>query len=564
MMIMMDAGTSESPPDRDDETAGVQMGGHGGGSQVTGVSTATRASVGLPLADSLVGAAGQGPEGVKVIRLRREDDMAILQAKMDAMGGRRGVLVVPGGSRLLRREVDFARLRRWVDLRGMSVALVSYAPRVRSLARRYGFPVFGSIARAQRKARSMTLNRKVRHPSGRRALRRPYGASRGWEEGLLLLILILGIALLGLGGALLVWPEATIVVSPAGMALEQQVQLTADPSIELVDQEAAEIPARVVQTEIKGEAKVSTLAREDAPDAKATGEVVFVNRTNEPVEVPAGTVVATSSGTTIKFATTEGVSLAPGVGSVGRARIEALDPGPSGNVGPFLINRVADAALALKVRVANEQPTAGGSVKQVGVVTAADRERLRSMLLQRLRQEALARLESELGPREFLPVESVSVAVLDEVYDHLLGEATDFLGMTMRVRARGIAFDLTQAQKITRAAVERSVPDGHVLQPGSFHAEVVQAEMIAPTPDEGQYMSRVRLLMKARGRTEATVTPGRVVTLVQGRSVADARARLEANLPLKSRPLLSVDPEWWDRVPWFPFRIRVIIASEEA
>jgi hypothetical protein len=281
------------------------------------------------------------------------------------------------------------------------------------------------------------------------------------------------------------------------------------------------------------------------------------------VEIPAGTVLATSSGTTIKFVTTQPTSLAAGMMATARAPIEALNPGPSGNVGPFLINRVADPALSLKIRVANEQPTQGGSVKQVGVVTAADKERLRSMLLQRLHQEALARLGAGLSAEEFLPVESISVVAMDETYDHLLGEPTDFLGMTMRVHAEGIAFDLAQAQGVARAALEEGVPEGHALLPESFHAEVAQARVLPPDPDGGQYTSRADLVMKVRGRTEATITAGRVIPLIQGRPLPEAQSRLLASLPLKQAPQLSVDPEWWTRVPWLPFRIRVIVVSEE-
>jgi len=371
----------------------------------------------------------------------------------------------------------------------------------------------------------------------------------------------MGAALAGAGGALLVWPQATITVVPEGGTLERQVQLTADSSIDLVDDVKMEIPARVIRTEIKGQAQVSTLAREDAPDAKAAGQVVFINRTDEPVEVPVGTVVATSAGTTIRFVTLETATLPAGVGSVSQAGIEALDPGPSGNAGPFLINRVSDAALALRVRVTNERPTEGGSVKQVGVVTVADRQRLRAMMLQQLHQEAHAKLESELDPEEFLPIESVSITVLDETYDHLLGEATDFLGMTMRVQAGGVVFDPIQARAVARAVLERAIPVGRTLHQESFYAEVVQADMVDPDPDEEPSPS-VRLVMKARGWSEAVITPGRVISLVQGKSIPDAVAELRSGLPLRDPPLLSVEPEWWDRVPWLPFRIRVIVASE--
>jgi len=504
---------------------------------------------------------------VAVIHLARGDDMAVLQAKLRAVPQRQAVLVVPGGTCLLRREVDFALLCHCVAAQGLALALVSYDPQVRTLARRSGFPVSGSVGRAQKKARPLTrrmANGRWRMAGESRGNRPVAPTARGgWEEWLLLLVLILGAALAGAGGALLVWPQATVTLVPAGGTLEQQVQLTADPSIELVDVEAAEIPARLIRTEIKGQAQVSTLAREDAPDARATGQVVFVNRTSEPVEVPQGAIVATSMGTTIKFATVEEAILAAGVGSAVRVGIEALDPGPSGNVGSFLINRVADASLALKVRVANEQSTEGGSVRQVGVVTVADKERLWATLLQQLQQQACARLEAELAPQEFLPVESISVVVLDGTYDHLLGEVADFLGMTMRVRAQGVAFDLAQAQRVARAVLERAVPAGRALQPGSFHAEVAQAAM-AMSDSEEERSPRVQVVMKARGWTEAIIIPGRVIALVQGKPIPEATAGLRASLPLKEPPLLSVEPEWWDRVPWLPFRIQVVVTSEGA
>lgn len=503
---------------------------------------------------------------VATIHLGRDDDMAIVQAKLGAASHfGKAVLVVPGGSRLFRREVDFARLRRWVAGKGLTVVLVSHDPRVRTLARRHGLPISRFVGRAQRRARSFTGRkgggRSTPSRSGYQSLVNP-SSRGGWEEWLLLLVLIVGAAVMGAGGALLVWPQATVTVVPQGGILEQQVQLTANTSAEIVDEETMEIPARLVRGEIKGQAQVSTLAYQDAPDAKATGRVVFVNRTNEPVEIPAGSLVATSTGTTIRFATVERATLQAGVGSVVQVDIEALDPGPSGNVAPFLINRLGDAVLSLRVRVTNEQATEGGSVKQVGMVTAADKERLQIMLLQQLQQEAHARLEAELVPDEFLPIESVSVDVLDETYDHLLGEATEFLGMTMRVRAQGVVFDLDQARSIARAVLERAVPNSRTLLRESFYAEVMEA-MVVGAGDDDETFPSVQLVMKARGWTEASIAPERVIRLVQGRTVPDAVAQLQAKLPLEEPPLLSVEPDWWDRVPWLPFRIRVIVVSEK-
>ena len=133
----------------------------------------------------------------------------------------------------------------------------------------------------------------------------------------------------------------------------------------------------------------------------------------------------------------------------------------------------------------------------------------------------------------------------------------------MRVQAEGVVFDPTQARGIARAVLEDAVPDGRALRADSFYAEIVGAEMLDPDPSEEQ-SSRVQLVMKSRGWTEAVITPGRVISLVQGKPIPAAVAALRSGLPLREPPLLSVEPDWWDRVPWLPFRIRVVVTSERA
>ena len=70
------------------------------------------------------------------------------------------------------------------------------------------------------------------------------------------------------------------------------------------------------------------------------------------------------------------------------AEIEALEPGPVGNVAAATISVVETAPLRGKIRVINENPTQGGGVRQVGVVTRADMDRLKAQLLQQLQQRA--------------------------------------------------------------------------------------------------------------------------------------------------------------------------------
>ena len=229
---------------------------------------------------------------VNVINLAAGDDMAMVLARLRAMTPGQAAVVVPGESRLFKKEAEVALLHRFATDRGLSLALVTRDPNVRGLARRHSVPASASLARAQAKARALTgsghpapagrvhvpalgqLLRDRRHNltavKGNERLRKASGGSRrGWEDWLLLLVLILGAGLAWAGAMLLVWPQATVTVIPAGEPLERQIQVTADTVIELADEGEAQIPARPVRTEIKGQAQVSTLARQDAPDAKA-------------------------------------------------------------------------------------------------------------------------------------------------------------------------------------------------------------------------------------------------------------------------------------------------------
>lgn len=96
------------------------------------------------------------------------------------------------------------------------------------------------------------------------------------------------------------------------------------------------------------------------------------------------------------------------------------------------ISRI-DGGLGLSLRVINQQGLGGGTVRQGGVVTQADEERLRVTLQQQLEQKAYQRLSEELNEGEFVPPESVETFVMSLVFDSFTDKAKDSLGVTMRL-----------------------------------------------------------------------------------------------------------------------------------
>ena len=145
-----------------------------------------------------------------------------------------------------------------------------------------------------------------------------------------------------------------------------------------------------------GRGEIATTGREFEPSTKATGDVVFVNRTGSEVAIPAGTVVSTATGDNVGFITTSDGKVAPG----GRAYdlpIEAQLPGVDGNVPAGMITDV-EGSLALYLVVSNESDTTGGNSSEVAVVTDDDKSRLQAQLFEELKQQAFNKLTENLAP----------------------------------------------------------------------------------------------------------------------------------------------------------------------
>jgi hypothetical protein len=303
--------------------------------------------------------------------------------------------------------------------------------------------------------------------------------------------------------------------------------------------------------------QTATVALRDAPDAPSTGTITFVNQVAEDREILPGAVVRTSSGTTVRFRTVTTATLSAQIGSRAQAEIEALEPGPVGNVAALTINAVETTALRGKVAVINEAPTQGGGVKQVGVVTRADMDRLRAQMLQQLQERAYGELQEQVTEFEFVPAESLSIEVLAEVYDQFLEAEADVLHLDMRILATGTAVDKTQAELFVSQALEEKIPATYELR----------SEDILFVMSEDVQMNGRSVIVSASASADLVVevTPRDVRSAVSGLRLEEATKTLKESFALDAPPVVVVGPEWikrfaWlDRVPFLGYRIQVVV-----
>ena len=509
---------------------------------------------------------GKNTNLVQIIHLQPADDTAVIRDELRRAQGKRVVLVVPTDCHALERERDLRLLARYAVTFDLDVAIVTDNSATRRLARQTGYSVYADTRQAQsaqkwsthwRPPERVPLKRRTRrgrHSDPTMSRRPLFSPSDGPDvppsrlDRLLTVGLFAILIVLLVGGTLLVAPSAEVFLVPATQAVSVRVPVQADPDVERIDYEAGKIPARVVNFSLEGNADVATTGRRDVADARAQGQVVFINRTGAPVTVPQGTVVRASSGTPVRFRVIEDTRLPPGFGQRAVAAIEAVDPGPRGNVDVLVINRV-EGPLALSVEVVNNQPTSGGGVKQVAVVTNADKQGLRQLLLARLRQEGITALHKQLEEGDFLPDETISVSVEREIFDKAVDEQAQILHLSLRVELRGIVVSDVAAASLGKQALHAQTPDRYELRDETIEYRRGPIERF-----EGNVMF---FTMEVAGNAVANIDARAVRKSISGQSVTDARAALIQQFPLASDPGIRITPSWIRHVPWLSFRVFV-------
>jgi hypothetical protein len=499
----------------------------------------------------------------EVINLEANDTSAAIRERVRNSQADRVLLVAPAGCPGLDNLVDLKLLSRYAAASDKDVALVIRDRDLREQATSLGFRAFSSAAWAQRAKwwqggdrLANTADAAPRRGGLRRGVRPPPSAASVGLGGyaILALAFVAMLALLGTMGAVFV-PTAKVTIQPVVYPVRTELTVQASPDLEDIDFINIRVPARVVEIEVVGSHELETTALRDEPEARASGEVVFTNRRSEATTIFSDTIVATSTGTTIRFRTTAEITVPPGSGSRGRAPIVAMEPGPSGNVPAYSINRV-EGPLDRQVNVINVEPTAGGGMSQVRYVTPADKEQLRELSLHNLREQGYRALSAQLSGAEMLPPESLAAVVLSETYDKFPGEVGDYLNLHMRALVRGTVLDREDVELLGLRLLQIEVREG-------FQLLADETEVHIDEITDLQYDGTLTMNLTARGSSWAVIDELAIRESLRGKSPDAAEEYLKRHLSLASEPTVEVDPEWWGRLPWLPFRIGVQVVSDD-
>jgi hypothetical protein len=493
----------------------------------------------------------------QLLVLETHDDLISVKDKMSWAKTPRILLIWPKGEQVELRPLDLKMLQRHARSLGATLGLVARDPRIRREAAALGLPVFASPRAAQSDLwpvpRPPRFSKSRMSLSDLRVLRdesRP--APDRWQANPIVRVGFFALGVLAvLTLALLFLPHAEITLSPESKIQSLPIPVVADPALKSVFI-AGNIPAREGTRETAGSQQILCTGATAVPELEAKGVARFRNLTASKIQIPLGTLVQTLGASSIRFVTTQEAEVAAGAGKIVDVPVEAIGAGASGNLNTDLIQAIA-GPLGLSLSVTNPAPTSGGTENMVAAPSDADRENLRSLLMESLRAQVQLEMLASLPLGSVIfPATVKDAVVLDEAYDPPAGKKGGVLTLTMRVKFVAQYASGDDLSQLAALALSASLEDGFsaVPEPPAFHLIGIPA-----TDGSG----RTSFQLQVERRIRRTVDTVRVLSLAQGRGMESALARLTETFAFSSPPIIKMSPGWWPWLPLAPFRMNVVI-----
>jgi hypothetical protein len=495
----------------------------------------------------------------QILHLESYDDLHSIKDKLNWGQGERVILVWPLRGRPLNNKLDLLMVKRHTQALGAKLALVTRKHRVREYAGELDIPVFRSLRQANTLPWEYTIKEapptkfpKVREKSLRdmRELAYP-GLKTSWVSRPVPRILFFSLgAIACLAILIFLLPSAEIHLSPSTKSQELTLSISANPTITSYNLSGA-IPALNVSVVVEGRDSLRTSGEIGIPQQTASGEVIFTNLTDQPITIPQGTIVRTLDSTPIRFATMTESEIPSEAGAIVAVPIEALNPGPAGNLLPDSLV-VIEGNLALSLTATNPEPTTGGGEHISSAPSAEDYDTLSTRLLAALWETALEEAEALLAANDII-LDSTPrmVTVLEKMYTPEEPQPSSELSLLLRVEFEVLVVIGQTLEEMVSAILDATLPEGY----SSFEGTLTIIPLTVP---EFQEDNTIQWDVQAQRDIYTSEGQIEVVRRILGMTPLKASKFLSENLSLKSPVEIQISPPWWPRMPLLEIRILIL------
>jgi hypothetical protein len=496
------------------------------------------------------------PVKVQIVYLSPEDDIHSTRDMLGWVKASRALLVWPDRGRVLTRRIDLVLLRRFSLQRNIEIGLLTFDREVRDEAAEVGIPVFDSLDDLPEESWVLGNHSQDSFQQGegfdleQSSVKFISEDQVGWFERLKTsqkVFIFLGILLFFGVIIILFIPSAQVILSPSPnkRTLDFNIDLvTAD----LGETDAGVIPIQIITLRSEGESTKESSGLTQVPISAATGHVIFTSRSQEIIEIPAGTTLRTTAGKGVRFKTTQPARLVGEVGSQVEVSIEALSPGWSGNVPANSITMV-DGPLGLFVAVSNQEPLSGGREETRRTVLEADLVELEEELIQELMEAAEQEwIVSKTSDR--IPVEgSLELKdILERNYNHVVGDAADTISLELVVEFSALDLSSEDLRNIAMTNLSKELPTNELPIPGTFTFFSQMEKAI----DRSEHRW-IEIVVDVD--THEVFDAESMKRMIRGLSFSNASNLLLERYPLSKNPEFVLNPGWYPFLPILDQRI---------
>ncbi len=465
------------------------------------------------------------------------------------------LLVFPRRRRIKLSRLDLVLLQRHAASLGAQLGMVTRTASIRREAKKLGIPVFHSILDAERspwETRPPVLLKKRQTPHAasrlrarRERLKSPPPAWTQSPAARLVFFTIGVLAVLFLAAAFLPRAEVTLQLKRQPQSLTLAAR--ANPEISQVFLSGS-IPARETSLVLETTRTVRASGETEIPIAAARGIARFQNLTTSPVIVPAGTVLRSLTFPPVRFSTIQEGEV-PAGGSVD-IPVRAIEYGVSGNL-PADSLRIIEGELDFSLSVTNPAPITGGESKSAPAPVQEDYDRVEAVARAELDANALRALQAALPEGSVIFPQTVTLAqVVEKSFTPAESAPSEKLTIRLKAEYRAQYAAAEDLQELARRSLDVTLPDGFVPAPESLRVETLSPPLTQPDGTTAWQIRAARDLLP-------DVAPMQIIAWIQGRTPAQAEARLQNALPLASPPQVSVMPSFFPYLPLAPFRITI-------
>ena len=271
-------------------------------------------------------------------------------------------------------------------------------------------------------------------------------------------------------------PHATVTVLTLPQKVQAEGVITIEPTATVASSEERIIPAHTLEKSVSGESAIAATGKKKIGDP-AKGTVTIFNKSTSSRSLKKGSVLVANA---LQFTLDEDISVASasenlvsGTVTFGKtnAAISAADIGSQSNLPAGTEFTFKDIATSIAI-ARSEKAFAGGTSRDVTVVSRADYDALTRELTDQLVKKAKEELLGGVNPTEKLIDQTIETKVTSRDFSQEIDQEASQLQGSLTITVTGVSYNQEDIKTLLKESVAAKIPQGYALDEKTLSSTV--------------------------------------------------------------------------------------------